>query len=97
MKLLYMWGLYPVIPERDILVLNFISVLSLGLSIAALFRFREHIRLLARFWVLPVYVSAIAMVSWGSWRFREVGDHSSSAAFVGPAEPPVPEGWVIYR
>jgi 4-amino-4-deoxy-L-arabinose transferase-like glycosyltransferase len=74
MKLLYMWGFYPVILEKETLLLNFVSIACLGLGIAALVRFRGHTRLLARFWVLPVYASATALISWGSWRFREVGD-----------------------
>ena len=28
----------------------------------------------ARLWLLPLFVSGVALVSWGSWRFRQVGD-----------------------
>jgi hypothetical protein len=34
----------------------------------------QYIRNLVRFWVLPIYVSAIALISWGSWRYRQAGD-----------------------
>ena len=27
-----------------------------------------------RLWLLPLFVSGVALISWGSWRFRQVGD-----------------------
>jgi hypothetical protein len=27
-----------------------------------------------RLWLLPLFVSGIALISWGSWRFRQAGD-----------------------
>jgi hypothetical protein len=29
---------------------------------------------LALFWSLPLFVSAVSLISWGSWRFRMAGD-----------------------
>lgn len=29
---------------------------------------------LARLWILPLFVSGVALISWGSWRFRQPGD-----------------------
>ena len=44
------------------------------LSILSLVRFRHYLRKLSRFWFLPLFVSSVALISWGSWRFREPGD-----------------------
>lgn len=73
-KLAYMWGVYPFFLGWRTAILNTISLLTLALGIAAVVRLGGRRRHLARFWLLPIYVSAIAMISWGSWRYREPGD-----------------------
>jgi hypothetical protein len=73
-KLLYMWGLYPWRLDRQTLFGNFPVILVLCLSLAALLRFRPYLRHLSRFWLLPIFVSGVALLSWGSWRFRQPGD-----------------------
>jgi hypothetical protein len=29
---------------------------------------------LARLWILPLFTSAVCLISWGSWRFRQPAD-----------------------
>jgi hypothetical protein len=74
-KLLYMWGIYPFWNGLAQTIFgNVPTVICLALSALALVRFRRYWRELSRFWLLPVFVSCVAMVSWGSWRFRQPGD-----------------------
>lgn len=75
-KLGYMWGLYPwdrndwrqtLFGNAPVLAILLITVLGFASSARA--------RLgLARLWVLPVFVSGVALISWGSWRFRQPAD-----------------------
>jgi hypothetical protein len=53
---------------------NLPIIICLLLAAAALIRFRRHLRELSRFWLLPVFVTLVAVISWGSWRFRQPGD-----------------------
>jgi 4-amino-4-deoxy-L-arabinose transferase-like glycosyltransferase len=73
-KLLYMWGFYPLRWDQQTLLGSVPTIVALLLSLAGLIRFRGYTRQLARFWLLPIFVSAVALVSWGSWRFRQPGD-----------------------
>ncbi|HAA26614.1 MAG TPA: hypothetical protein DCE56_01700 [Cyanobacteria bacterium UBA8553] len=74
-KLLYMWGIYPFWNGlRQTLFGNLPTVTLIPLSIISLLRFRPYWRHLSRFWILPVFVSLVALISWGSWRFRQPGD-----------------------
>jgi hypothetical protein len=74
-KLLYMWGVYPFWNGRvQTFFGNIPTVAFLILSILSLVRFRHYFRHLARYWVLLVFVSLVALISWGSWRFRQPGD-----------------------
>ena len=74
-KLLYMWGIYPFWNRLAQTIFgNVPTVICLALSAVALVRFRRDWRELSRFWLLPVFVSCVALVSWGSWRFRQPGD-----------------------
>jgi len=74
-KLLYMWGFYPFWQgAKQTLFGNLPTVILLGLSSISLIRFRCYLRHLSRFWILPVFVSVVALISWGSWRFRQPGD-----------------------
>ena len=49
-----------------------LALLVIGL--AALIALPASRTRLARFWVLPFFTSAVALISWGSWRFRQPGD-----------------------
>jgi 4-amino-4-deoxy-L-arabinose transferase-like glycosyltransferase len=74
-KLSYMWGIYPVWNGlAQTLMGNVPTLLLLFLSGVALARFRRVIRPLLPFVLLPIFVSCVALVSWGSWRFRQPGD-----------------------
>lgn len=73
-KLLYMWGAYPLKLDKQTLLGNVPTIIALALSVAAIIRFRNDFRQLSRFWVLPIFVSGVALISWGSWRFRQPGD-----------------------
>ena len=74
-KLLYMWGVYPFWNGRSQTILgNIPTALLLVLALSALVRLRGCLRPLAIFWTLPVFVSLVAVISWGSWRFRQPGD-----------------------
>ena len=74
-KLLYMWGIYPLWNGLSQTLLgNIPTIVVLVLAIAALIALRGCLRQLAIFWTLPLFVSAVAIISWGSWRFRQPGD-----------------------
>lgn len=74
-KLLYMWGLYPFWNgAKQSLFGNLPTVAVIALGLLAMIRFRDYWRELSRFWMLPLFTSLVALVSWGSWRFRQPGD-----------------------
>jgi hypothetical protein len=74
-KLLYMWGLYPFWNgARQTFLGNVPTIALLILSVFSLLRLRRYLRHLSRFWILPLFVSIVALISWGSWRFRQPGD-----------------------
>jgi 4-amino-4-deoxy-L-arabinose transferase-like glycosyltransferase len=75
-KLANMWGLYPPLVNNQprFFLGNVPIVCMLILSILSLIKFRTDFRILCRFWLLPLFVSSAAMMSWGSWRFREPAD-----------------------
>lgn len=75
-KLSYMWGIYPFmengtqqwlfgnLPMMLVMLLSFIFLLT-----------RHDARIkLARLWMLALFVSGVALISWGSWRFRQPAD-----------------------
>lgn len=75
-KLLYMWGFYPLLRNgwAQLLLGSVPTIILLGFATFCLATMRTARTTLARFWVLPVFVSAVAAISWGSWRFRQPGD-----------------------
>jgi len=74
-KLLYMWGFYPLFNTMEQFIFGNVPTIVLFIaSILSLVKFRVHWRQLSRFWVLPIFVSVVALISWGSWRFRQPGD-----------------------
>lgn len=79
-KLMNMWGFYPFSLELPMrVVLGNIPILMVFfLGLAALWKWRPYYRELCRLWTLPVFVSGVALISWGSWRFRLPAD----AAFI---------------
>ena len=74
-KLTYMWGIYPFWNGlQQTLLGNVPTLLLLLLSLLSVIRFRQHWRQLFMLYTLPLFVSAVALVSWGSWRFRQPAD-----------------------
>jgi hypothetical protein len=70
-----MWGAYPFGRRLSHTALGNVPILVLlFLAAASLFRLRRHFRELAVFWTLPVFVTLVALISWGAWRFRLPGD-----------------------
>jgi 4-amino-4-deoxy-L-arabinose transferase-like glycosyltransferase len=74
-KLSYMWGIYPFwngaaqsfLGSFPLLLLTCAALLSLWIN-------RQALAELALFWTLPLFSSAVCLVSWGSWRFRMPAD-----------------------
>jgi hypothetical protein len=74
-KLLYMWGIYPLWNSFGQSVFgNFLLLPLMAAAGVALWKSRQKDLHLAMFWTLPIFCSAVACISWGSWRFRMPGD-----------------------
>jgi hypothetical protein len=74
-KLLYMWGIYPFWNGLQQTIFgNIPTILVIVLGASALVRFKEARRRLVMLWSLPLFTSGVALVSWGSWRFRQPAD-----------------------
>jgi hypothetical protein len=74
-KLRYQWGLIP-LDRRwlSLAVLNVPTVLAVAIAVLSLFVHRSFGWQLLLLWTLPLFASLVALVSWGSWRFRLPGD-----------------------
>jgi 4-amino-4-deoxy-L-arabinose transferase-like glycosyltransferase len=75
-KLLYMWGFYPLSQNSwgQIVLGSAPTIALLAFALYCLATMPIVRTALARFWILPIFVSAVAAISWGSWRFRQPGD-----------------------
>lgn len=75
-KLLYMWGAYRMGDNGAAQVLfgGVPILLLLAAAAAALARARWLWRQAPRLWLVPLFVSGVALISWGSWRFRQPAD-----------------------
>jgi len=74
-KLSYMWGIYPFWNGLSQSLLGNIPLLLLVATAGAgLWLCRRAWRPLALFWTLPLLSSLVALISWGSWRFRMPAD-----------------------
>lgn len=75
-KLSYMWGIYPFVENgtQQWLFGNLPTVLVMVLSLMFLLTSRAARVKLPRLWMLAVFVSGVALISWGSWRFRQPAD-----------------------
>ena len=90
-KIGYMWGIYRV-DDNGLgqLLLGSIPIVGLLITVVAAFTRQPQLAWsTARLWVVPLFVSAVALISWGSWRFREPAD----AALIGMAA----MGWANFR
>ncbi len=75
-KIAYLWGYYPW--ERNgvaqVLFGNIPIIALQLLCLAALLRSPRIRRECARFYLLALFVTGVALISWGSWRFRQPAD-----------------------
>lgn len=72
----YMWGVYPMMKNgpAQLLLGNLPTLALLALGLFGFVKVPVARTALVRFWILPFFVSAVAGISWGSWRFRQPGD-----------------------
>jgi 4-amino-4-deoxy-L-arabinose transferase-like glycosyltransferase len=74
-KIMYMWGVYPFWNGVSQSVLgNFPLLLLVAAAAVALRRRWDVASNLALFWTLPIFSTIVALISWGSWRFRMPAD-----------------------
>lgn len=93
-KLALQWGFYPL--DRNgpmhLLMGSIPSMILLVLFLATLILSPAGRRLGARFWLMPLFVAGIAVISWGSWRFRHPADAAMIAVVVAGLT-----AWVVQR
>ena len=83
-KLRYLWG-FSSFRDNDVYQTLFGAIPTIILlcgSIGLLVTSPTLRRRYPRLWLLPLFVSAVALISWGSWRFRQVGDVGLIALWV---------------
>lgn len=75
-KLSYMWGIYPLAENgmTQFLFGNLPTLMMLALTLLFLATSRDARVKLVRLWILALFVSGVALISWGSWRFRQPAD-----------------------
>ena len=75
-KLGYMWGFYPWRGDSPVkLLAGSLPILALlTFSLAMLLRSPARWLGLARLLAVPLFTSGVALISWGSWRFRQPAD-----------------------
>lgn len=75
-KIGYMWGIYPLAQNgtAQLLFGNLPTLALLALTLWCLALAPGPQLSLVRFWAPPLFTIAVAMISWGSWRFRQPGD-----------------------
>ncbi len=75
-KLGYMWGFYPWRGDSLVkLLAGSLPILALlGFAVAMLLRRPTQWLGVARLLTVPVFTSGVALISWGSWRFRQPAD-----------------------
>jgi hypothetical protein len=76
MKLLTLWGFYPYFAELkfQFFIGNIPILILFFLSILAMWKWRKYYRELCRLWILPVFISFVALLAVGSWRYRLTSD-----------------------
>lgn len=75
-KLTYMWGIYPIARNGtgQMLCGNLPTIILLAVAVWGFVAAPGSRLRLVRLWALPIFVTGVAMISWGSWRFRQPGD-----------------------
>ncbi|MDB5577992.1 MAG: hypothetical protein JWR80_3168 [Bradyrhizobium sp.] len=75
-KLRYLWG-FSSFADNDVNQTIFgaiPTIILLCASIACWLMIPQLRWRYPRLWLLPLFVSGVALISWGSWRFRQAGD-----------------------
>ena len=74
-KLAYMWGIYPLVGNgaSQVIFGNIPTVALLALALFGFATLPKARTALVRFWMLPLFVSAVAAISWGSWQLPSAG------------------------
>lgn len=75
-KLAYMWGIYPMMRNglAQMLLGNLPILFLFAFCLVLLIRQPANWGRYARLWTLTLFVSGVALISWGSWRFRQPAD-----------------------
>lgn len=75
-KLAYQWGIYPFWQHdtKQILFGNLPIIVLALLFLLVAAKQPAAFAIGARFWLMPLFVIGVAVVSWGSWRFRHPAD-----------------------
>jgi len=75
-KIGYMWGIYPLAQNGSLQLWfgNLPTMILLALTLWCFVVARGPQAKLVRLWALPLFTVAVALISWGSWRFRQPGD-----------------------
>lgn len=76
LKLMVLWGFYPFLWQLKAHMLfgNIPAIVLLLVSLLAVWKWRNYYRELARLWMMPIFVSCVALISVGSWRYRFPAD-----------------------
>ena len=70
-----MWGVNPFWNGlKQTLFGNIPTLFLVIVSLLGLYAFRQWLSQLVMLYALPLFSSAMALMSWGSWRFRQRGD-----------------------
>lgn len=75
-KITYMWGVYPFFGSSTLVTIfgNIPIILVLASFIAVIAKSTDLNKSASRFYLTPLFVTGIAIISWGSWRFRQPAD-----------------------
>lgn len=75
-KLGNLWGFFPIFPQlKERVILGNIPIMFFFvLALCALWTWRAQIRALSRFWSVMLFVSLVALIGCGSWRYRATAD-----------------------
>lgn len=74
-KLSYMWGIYPIWNGLQQTLFGNVPTLALVfINMLGVMIFRRRLQQFIMLYALPLFSSSVALISWGSWRFRQPGD-----------------------
>lgn len=75
-KLANLWGFYPMFwsLKYRIFLGNIPILIVLFMGFTALWKWRTYSRELCRYWLIPVFITMVALITVGSWRYRLPAD-----------------------